>query len=127
MPKREVIHVPGLGHGAQPIPLAVKVGSTLYTGSISGTDPATGKISSDADQQMVQAFKNLATVVKAAGGDMSGIAKVEARISDMSLRDLLNREWTATFPNPEDRPIRHTGQAEMGGGQVVQLEIIAHL
>jgi enamine deaminase RidA (YjgF/YER057c/UK114 family) len=76
---------------------------------------------------MAQAFRNIVAVVKAAGGDASGIVKVEARLSSMSLRDALNREWTALFPDEKDRPVRHTGQAEMGGGQQVQLEITAHL
>lgn len=126
MPKREVIRVPGLGHGPQPIPLAIKVDSMLYTGSITGTNPETGKLSDDPAEQIAQAFRNLRTVVAAAGGDISGVAKVETRLNDMGLRDALNKEWVAMFPDENDRPIRHTGKAEMGN-QVIQLEITAHL
>jgi 2-iminobutanoate/2-iminopropanoate deaminase len=126
MAKREVIHVAGLGHGAQPIPLAVKVGGMLYTGSISGADPATGKLSEDPAEQIAQAFRNVRAVLAAAGGDVSGIAKVETRLSDMSLRDTLNKEWVAMFPDEHDRPVRHTGKADMGA-QAIQIEITAHL
>lgn len=127
MPQREVIEIAGLGHPGQPIPLAVRIGSMLYSGSINGTDPQTGKIAADPTQQIKQAFKNLRTVLERAGGELSGVAKVDVRLSDRSLRDTVNSEWIAMFPNEYDRPVRHSTEATLGGSQVIQLELIAHL
>jgi 2-iminobutanoate/2-iminopropanoate deaminase len=118
--------VPGLGHGAQPIPLAVKIDGTLYSGSVNGVNLETGTLSSDPAEQMACAFRNLATLMKTAGGDVADIAKVDVRLSDMALRDLLNREWSALFPDENDRPVRHVLLYDIGGGQVVQLEVTAH-
>ena len=125
---RQVIELPGLGHSGQPIPLAVKIGGFVFTGSIGGADPKTGDLPAEPEAQIANAFANMKAILEAAGGDFSHVAKVEVRLSDRSLRSVLNKEWVKAFPNENDRPARHTGEGPTGGsGSVVQMEMIAVL
>jgi len=91
MARREVIEIPGLGH-SNPIPLAVKIGSMVFSGGISGQDPATGKVPSEPERQVALAFENMQKIVEAAGGTTSDIAKVVVHLKDMQLRSVVNVE-----------------------------------
>ena len=41
------------------------------------------------------------------------------------MRDAINAEWLALFPDPHDRPARHILVYELQHGMVVQLEVTA--
>ncbi|MDE3074801.1 MAG: RidA family protein [Chloroflexota bacterium] len=127
MARRQVIEIPGLHHGANPIPVAVKIGSVLYTGGINPVNPETGETPGEAEAQIAQAFANARRIVEAAGGSMADIAKVDVRLKDMSHREALNREWSRLFPDAHDRPVRHTTQGALPGSAMIQMELVAHL
>jgi 2-iminobutanoate/2-iminopropanoate deaminase len=48
-------------------------------------------------------------------------------LKDLSYRDAVNKPWLEMFPDENDRPARHATQADLPGGMLVQLEIIAVL
>lgn len=123
---RSSIHVPGLGHGAQPIPAASVVGNLLVSGGISGKDPATGAVPEDPAAEVAQAFANLRAILDAAGGSMDQVVKVTVFMPDRSVRTHLNPVWEEHFPDPEARPARHTLQVPLTGMRL-QLEAIAVL
>ena len=128
MARRQVIEVPGLAlHGEQPIPAAVKIGNQVFSGGISGQDPATGSIPDDPARQIALAFENAQRIVEAAGGTTGDIAKVSVSLKDMAQRGLVNEVWLRLFPDPADRPVRHTTRGELQGNRVIQLEIVAVL
>jgi 2-iminobutanoate/2-iminopropanoate deaminase len=126
MARREVIEIPGLGH-SNPIPLAVKIGSMVFSGGIMGQDPATGKVPSDPERQVALAFDNMQKIVEAAGGTTGDIAKVVVYLKDMQLRSLVNVEWLKMFPNADDRPVRHTLPSDSPTNPGLQLELTAVL
>ena len=74
----------------------------------SGTDPATGKVPEDLDQQCAQMFDNVRRVITAAGGSPDDIVKMTVWITDRALRPVLNKHWVEMFPDPQSRPARHT-------------------
>ena len=39
--------------------------------------------------------------------------------------DALNEEWLKCFPDPLDRPARHTMVSDLPGGMLMQIEIVA--
>jgi 2-iminobutanoate/2-iminopropanoate deaminase len=41
------------------------------------------------------------------------------------LREHVNREWLAAFPDPADRPARHTLIHPLRGAALMQVEIVA--
>ena len=77
MSKRKSIHVEGFSHGHNPIPAAARVGNIVMTGGTSGQDPATGKVPEDPIAQVALAFANLEKIMKAAGGSMDDIVKID--------------------------------------------------
>ncbi|WP_026145922.1 RidA family protein [Nocardioides sp. Iso805N] len=123
---RRSIHVPGLGHGAQPIPLASVVGNLMASGGISGKDPATGTFPEDAAAEVAQAFANMRAIVEAAGGSLDQVVKVTVFVPDRSIREHLNPVWEECFPDPESRPARHTLEVPLVGMRL-QLEALAVL
>ena len=124
---RHVVEVEGLGHGSQPIPLAVRVGPLLTTGGISGVDRTSGEIPDDTGAEVANLFANVKAVLDAAGTDPSTVAKITFFVRDRGLRDAINQEWVAMFPDADDRPARHTLVHDLPGRMQVQAEVLAFL
>jgi 2-iminobutanoate/2-iminopropanoate deaminase len=115
---------PGLGHKA-PIPVAARVGTLLCSSAIAGKDALTGELPPDAAMQSRNAFDNLKRVLEAGGGSLADVAKLTVYIKDDGVRDAINAEWLAAFPDPADRPARHIVIHELQHGMCLQLEFIA--
>jgi 2-iminobutanoate/2-iminopropanoate deaminase len=107
MQTRRSINVPGASH-ANPIPSASRKGPFVVTGAIAGTDPATGKVPEDLDQQCRQMFLNVRRVITEAGGTPDDIIKMTVWITDRALRTTLNKHLVDMFPDAASRPARHT-------------------
>lgn len=127
MPRREVLIVPGLSHGTNPIPAAVKMGKMVYSGSIAGVSEKTHQVPDDPEEQVVLAFANVRRVMTAAGGTPDHIARMDVYLKDMALRETVNREWVKMFPDASDRPVRHTTRIDPPANMVIQLQLIAVL
>jgi 2-iminobutanoate/2-iminopropanoate deaminase len=127
MARRERIKGKGITEHPQPFPAAVKIGNMVFTAGISGDDPETHKTPDDIDGQCKNAFKNMRTIIEAAGGTVGNIAKVTVYMKDRNDRDTFNKYWIETFPNEDDRPVRHTLANDLGGNRRVQMEFIAVL
>ncbi|PZC47969.1 MAG: 2-iminobutanoate/2-iminopropanoate deaminase [Chloroflexi bacterium] len=127
MPKRQIIEVPGVAHNA-PIPMAVKIGNTVYSSGIIGADPATGEIPEDAAAQTQFMFQHIGTIMEQAGGSTADIAHMTVYVKDNSTRQLINAEWLKMFPDENDRPARHAIRTdELQRGMLIQCEIVAVL
>jgi 2-iminobutanoate/2-iminopropanoate deaminase len=101
---RKSVNFAGIAHG-NPIPAASQIGSLLMSGVISGV-PDAAKPPGGSEQCRIM-FENIGLLLKAAGGTTDNIIKVSVWLKDMSLRDRLNAEWIAMFPDPQSRPARH--------------------
>lgn len=123
MPHRS-IDVPGASHNA-PIPAGARVGPLLCSSGISGKDPVTGQLPSDPTAQVQSAFANLQALLTAGGAKLSDVVKLTVYVKDNAVRDAINAEWLALFPDPHDRPARHILVYELQHGMVVQLEVTA--
>lgn len=124
--RRRVIEVQGLAH-ANPIPTAVRIDNLVFSGGIFGVDPATGQAPATLAAQSERLFANLRLVIEAAGGSLDDIAKLTIWLKDPSDRAGLNDAWLATFPDPDDRPVRHTSRADLKEPMLVQAEFTAVL
>ena len=123
-PMRQVIHVPGMDHAA-PISQAVKMGNMIFTSAVSGRDTETGKLGDGPAEQAELAFKNLRKILAAAGAGPEHVAHVTVFLQDSAHRDAVNKPWLEMFPDENDRRARHAITAELRGGMLVQLEVIA--
>ena len=126
-PWRESFDITGASHGNTPIPAGTRVGNILFSSGIKGGDPATGKLPADAAEQVRFAFLNMDALLAAAGASPGDVGRVTVFLTDLALREYVNREWLARFPDPKDRPSRHTLVEELRGGMQIQLEIVAVL
>ncbi len=118
------IDVPGASHKA-PIPAAARVGQILCTSAVSGKDPATGQLPLDAADQARLAFANLRAVLQAGGASLDQVVKFSITLHEDSVRDAVNTEWLAAFPDPHDRPARHITVHPLQHGMLLQLEVMA--
>jgi 2-iminobutanoate/2-iminopropanoate deaminase len=118
------IDVPGLAHNA-PIPVAARVGNLVCSSAIAGKDASTGELPADAAEQARHAFANLRRVLQAAGATPAAVAKLTVTIKDNGVREAVNAEWLALFPDPQDRPARHIAVHDLQHGMALQLEFIA--
>ena len=123
-PPARSIEVPGASHNA-PIPAAARVGNVLCSSAIAGKDAATGLLPPDAATQAQLAFSNLKTLLQAGGATLSDVVKLTVYIKDNSVRDAINAQWLACFPDPHDRPARHILVYELQHGMWLQLEAMA--
>lgn len=124
MPRRRSIDVKGYAH-QNPIPAGSVVGNLLATGRITGRDPVSGAIPPTLPEQITNMLGHVQAIVEAAGGTMEDIVKLNVYMQDPSQRGALNEVWLRLFPDPGNRPARHTQQTELSGGQLIQCDILA--
>jgi 2-iminobutanoate/2-iminopropanoate deaminase len=122
--RKRSIHVPHVGHKA-PIPLGARVGNLICSSGIAGKDPATGALPADGATQCAHAFANLAALLAAGGATLNDVVRLSVTLADDALRDAVNQQWLACFPDPDDRPARHITIAPLQHGMQVQLELLA--
>ncbi len=123
-PAKRSIHLPNVGHKA-PIPLGARVGNVLCSSAITGKSPADGSLPADGAAQCTNAFANLDALLAAGGATLADVVKLSVTVNDDALRDAVNAQWLARFPDPDDRPARHTTVQALSHGMAVQLEVIA--
>ena len=121
---RKSIYIEGFAH-KNPIPAASRLGNMLMTGIITGMDPATGKVALTLEAQCAFMFQHVRSIMAAAGGSTDDIVKMSVWMADRSRRDVLNAEWIKMFPDAASRPARHTSQASLEGGQLINCDITA--
>lgn len=126
MATRTSIYVEGFSH-KNPIPAACRIGNTLYSGSIQGTETATGKYGATLDEQCALMFAHVRRIVEAAGGGIDDIIKMTVWMRDRAQREPLNREWLKMFPDSASRPARHTMQSPLEGEKLVECDFVAVL
>lgn len=124
MAVRKSIYVEGFSH-KNPIPAACLIGTTLHSGSIQGSDPATGKYGATMEEQCVLMFAHVRRIVEAAGGTTADIIKVTVWMADRTQRAALNVPWLEMFPDPYSRPARHTMNGNLDGGKFIECSFVA--
>ncbi|MBI3376377.1 MAG: RidA family protein [Betaproteobacteria bacterium] len=124
MAARTSIYVEGFSH-KNPIPAACRIGKLLYSGSIQGTDPATGNYGSTIEEQCALMFAQVTRIVEAGGGGTADIVKMTVWMRDRSQRAALNKHWLEMFPDPRSRPARHAMQAALDGAKLIECDFIA--
>ena len=67
------------------------------------------------------------SILEGAGGTTDNIAKITVWMKDRSQpqRDIVNAEWVKMFPDPATRPARHSMQADLDGGKLIECDFIA--
>jgi 2-iminobutanoate/2-iminopropanoate deaminase len=77
--------------------------------------------------QAAFAFANLRSVLANGEASLRDVVRLTVYIKDNSVREHLNKEWLACFPDPHDRPARHTLVYDLQHGMLLQLEVMAYV
>lgn len=126
MARRVSIYLPGFGH-ENPIPVASRIGPFLFSGVLTGRDPATAEMPDSLDEQCANVFTHVRALMTAAGGSTDEIVKMTFHLARYRERAALNREWIAMFPDPQSRPARQAMAATLDGGALVHCDLMAVL
>ena len=127
MSRRQSYEIPGIDHGAAPIPMAARVGASFQTSGIMGKDPSTNELPAEGPRQVEFVFANSRTLLDLAGVALDQVTFVEVFLADNDLRGEVNKHWLSWYPDEHDRPARHTTVRDLPGGMVVQLRLQAHV
>ena len=104
---RKSIDIEGFSHGKNPVPAGSVIGNLLMTGAIFGTDPATGKVAANVEDECRLMFENAARILAAAGGGFEDVLKMTFYLRPEASRELVNQHWVQAFPDADSRPARH--------------------
>lgn len=122
--RRRTLHVAGLEHPA-PIPLGCRIDGVLFSSAVMGIDPATGRVPDDPRDQVTFAFSNVRELLAAGDAMTDDVVFMSVLLEDNELRAAVNEEWVDMFPDPSDRPARHTTIGPLPGDLCIQLEVVA--
>ena len=99
----------------------------LVTGLIMGRDTRSDTVPDTIEEQCAILFRHIRDIVDAAGGTTDDIIKMNVWLKDPSDRSALNAEWTAMFPDPENRPARQASSLEDDSIAMMQCDFMAVL
>lgn len=126
MTRRTSIYLEGFAH-KNPVPVACRIGNLVYSSSIHGLDPKTGKVAEGFAAQCALMFEHVRNAIAAAGGTPDDIIKMTLWMTDRSQRHIVNEHWLKLFPQDDSRPSRHALKAGLEGGILIQCDFIAVL
>lgn len=106
-----------------PYSQAVKTNGFVFLSGQGGIDPATGKLVDGLEAQTLQAIKNIAAVLEAAGTDFSKVVKTTCFLAHMSDFAAFNKVYAEYFVS---KPARSCVAAkELPANFLVEIEVIA--
>src|SRR5574343_1152413 len=79
---------------------AVKLGNTIYLSGQIGLDPASMQMVDGIEAQIVRVFDNLQAVCRAAGAELTDIAKLNIFLTDLGHFALVNEIMARYFVQP---------------------------
>jgi 2-iminobutanoate/2-iminopropanoate deaminase len=120
------LYVEGASHKS-PIPAAKIGGNLLFSSLITGADAATRSMPATLEQQVANMFSQMQEIMQTAGGTVEQILKVTIWVNDRKDREVINPAWERLFPDRNVRPARVTLNRDLGGGKLIECEIIALL
>jgi 2-iminobutanoate/2-iminopropanoate deaminase len=109
----------------RPFSAGIQVADTLYVSGMTGSDPKTGKVPDNFEDEVKQALANIHGTLQAGGMDFADVVAVTVYLTDMDTFQRMNAVYTQTFPEP--RPTRTTvGVAKLAGaGAHIEITVTA--
>lgn len=111
--------------GSDPAVSAVRMGDLVNTNGILGVDPRTGNLGNGPEEQFDLAYQNMTALLQKAGLSLDEVGLVTVFIPGADYRGYINKGFTATFPDENNRPARKTNHVNLPEGCFVQLQVAA--
>ena len=107
-------------------PQAVIAGNFIFISGTPGFNATTGKLSDSFEEQAVQSFLNIKTILEELGSSMNKIVKTTVFMVSGNDFSILNKVYAKVFP--ENAPARSTPQVmPFPAGILISVECIAVL
>jgi 2-iminobutanoate/2-iminopropanoate deaminase len=119
--------IPGHGHH-DPIPMGARIGDLYASSGISGVDPSSSDKLEPVEGTAGQShfgIRNMVTLAEEGGLSAGHIGHVTILVQDHDDMALVEKEWTAIFPDPNDRPARQVLQMGLQRRSRVQFHMLA--
>jgi 2-iminobutanoate/2-iminopropanoate deaminase len=119
--------IPGHGHH-DPIPMGARIGDLYASSGVSGVNPASDdKLEpvSGAAGQAHFGLHNVVTLAEQGGMSAADIGHITVLVQDHADMAVVDREWCAAFPDPNDRPARQVMQLGLQRRSRVQFHMLA--
>jgi len=122
---KKIISTAGAPVAIGPYSQAVEAGNTLYVSGQIPLDPKTGKlVEGGITEQTEQVFKNISSILEAAGFSFSDVVKSTVFLSSMSDFKTMNDVYARYYT--EKQPARSTiAVKELPMGAMVEIETVA--
>ena len=121
--RRRVVTLPGSTPNGLFSP-AIVTGDLVFTSGQIGIDSKTGQLAQGFEEQTRQVFRNLATVLEAAGSSTEHILKATVFLADMADYNAMNDLYRTQFKG--DPPSRTTVQvARLPRDARIEIEVVA--
>ena len=105
-------------------PQAVITGNFIFLSGTTGVHPSTGQLSEYFEEQAIQAFMNIKTILEEAGSSLDKIVKTTVFMVSGNEFALLNKVYASVFP--ANAPARSTPQVmPFPAGILISVECIA--
>jgi 2-iminobutanoate/2-iminopropanoate deaminase len=109
---------------AGPYSPALRVGEWIFLSGQGGLDPATGAVvSDDLTEQTRQTFRNIETVLEAAGASLDDVVSCLVHLVDLADYPTFNAIYAQKFTGV--KPVRTTVRADLVAGLLVEITVIA--
>jgi 2-iminobutanoate/2-iminopropanoate deaminase len=102
--RRTLLAIEGVAH-TNPIPLAVKIGSMLFSSRILPSDVEKGQYGETPERQAELSFRHARQLVEMAGGAPSNISQIRAFIKEPVSRAAIDHEVRRMFPDGAAPPV----------------------
>jgi len=105
-------------------PQAVVANNFIFISGTPGFDPVTGKLSDSFEEQAMQCFINIKTMLEEMGSRMDKVVKTTVFMVSGNEFSILNKVYAAIFP--ENAPARSTPQVmPFPAGILISVECVA--
>jgi len=109
---------------AGPYSSGLTVGEWIFLSGQGGFDPNTGKVvSDDLVEQTEQTFKNIETVLEAAGASLDDVISCLVHLVDLDDFPAFNAVYEHKFGGV--KPVRTTVRADLVAGLLVEITVVA--
>ena len=105
-------------------PQAVIADNFIFISGTTGVNPVTGKLSDSFEEQAMQSFMNIKTILEELGSNMNKIVKTTVFMVSGNDFSILNKVYQEVFP--ENAPARSTPQVmPFPAGILISVECVA--
>ena len=104
-------------------PIGTRVNDVVYANGLAGVDLVTGEPAEDVTAQMSLILEHLRSLMEQAGGDLDGVVRCAAYVTNMEDRETIYGPWEELYPDPADRPALKALLAELPEGHLVHLDV----